>query len=43
MNPNLKALLERLLTHNVDFVLVGGFAALPKLFAKTIGHMELSA
>lgn len=28
MNPNLKALLERLLTHNVDFVLVGGFAAL---------------
>ncbi len=27
MNPNLKALLERLITHNVDFVLIGGFAA----------------
>lgn len=27
MNPNLKALLERLLAHNVDFVLMGGFAA----------------
>lgn len=27
MQPNLKALLERLLTHNVDFVLIGGFAA----------------
>jgi hypothetical protein len=27
MNPNLKALLERLLSHNVDFVLIGGFAA----------------
>jgi predicted nucleotidyltransferase len=27
VNPNLKALLERLITHNVDFVLIGGFAA----------------
>lgn len=27
MNPNLKALLERLITHNIDFVLIGGFAA----------------
>ena len=27
MNPNLKGLLERLITHNIDFVLIGGFAA----------------
>lgn len=27
MQPNLKALLERLLVHEIDFVLVGGFAA----------------
>lgn len=27
MQPNLKALLERLIAHNVDFVLIGGFAA----------------
>ena len=28
MQPNLKALLERLLVYNIDFVLIGGFAAL---------------
>ena len=27
MQPNLKALLERLLVHKIDFVLIGGFAA----------------
>lgn len=27
MQQNLKALLERLLAHNIDFVLIGGFAA----------------
>lgn len=28
MQPNLKALLERLMAHGVDFVLIGGFAAI---------------
>jgi hypothetical protein len=27
VQPNLKALLERLLAHDIDFVLIGGFAA----------------
>lgn len=27
MQPNLRALLERLLSHEIDFVLIGGFAA----------------
>jgi hypothetical protein len=27
VNPNLKTLLERLLAHEIDFVLIGGFAA----------------
>jgi hypothetical protein len=37
VQQNLKALLERLLHHNVDFVLIGGFAAVVQIFILGIG------
>jgi hypothetical protein len=43
MQQNLKALLERLLAHDIDFVLIGGFAAVIHGSTLVTQHLEICA